>query len=90
MFFLIEYSDTGQEGGIMKKQTSIFTRNFRRIHKASGMSAYKMARLTGFSEASLSRWLSGKRTPHLGNIEILSLQYAVPMSAFFEEQNKCI
>lgn len=40
-----------------------FATNLRRLRLARGLTGYRLAKITGLSEAAISRYESGQRTP---------------------------
>ncbi len=75
------------------KDKSIFKNHLKAAMMSNGINSRGLARRTGLSEASISRYLSGEMTPKFSSItKIAEALHVDPMWLFNEEKpedNKC-
>ena len=60
-------------------------KKFEELLAANGLSAYKVAKATGVSQATLSQWKSGLYTPKADKLQKIADYFEVPISYFYED-----
>lgn len=60
---------------------------FVQLLQKHGLTAYKVSKDTGISQATLSDWKTGRAKPKIDKILILSKYFDVPIEFFVEEEN---
>jgi len=57
------------------------TAQLRKLIKESGMTQYRIGKMTGIDKATLSRFMSGDRGMHLDNIDAIAELLKVKLTA---------
>ena len=65
----------------------VFPQNLRKYMERNGESQYDISRLLGVSQATVSMWLSGARTPKLSMIERLCDHYHITRSELLDDKS---
>jgi transcriptional regulator with XRE-family HTH domain len=63
---------------------------FENLCKEKGVTAYKVAKATGVSTATLSNWKAGRSTPKTDKLQILADYFDVPLETFTSKRKKKI
>lgn len=59
---------------------------FEQLLKETGKTAYRVAKETGISTATLSSWKAGEYKPKLEKLRILADYFGVPIDYFLKEE----
>ena len=61
---------------------------FEQLCKEKHVSAYKVSKETGVHQSTLSDWKRGKATPKVDKLQKIADYFNVPVSVFFENEQK--
>ena len=61
---------------------------FQRLLEKYGITAYKVAKETGISTATLTSWKYGRYNPKFDKLMILAKYFGVPVEYFAEDDEK--
>ena len=63
----------------------IIGRNISRLLQESGMTQADLAEKIGLSESAVGKWVLGKGSPRMGNVQKMADLFRVPISTIIEE-----
>ena len=63
---------------------------FENLCKEKGVTAYKVAKATGISTATLSNWKKGRSTPKSDKLQLIADYFDVPLETFTSKKKKKI
>ena len=61
-------------------------KRFEELLKDRNISAYKVSKATGVSQATFSQWKKGDYTPKADKLQKIADYFSVPISYFYEDQ----
>lgn len=63
---------------------------FESLCKERGVTAYKVAKATGISTATLSNWKAGRSTPKADKLQLIADYFDVPLETFTPKRKKIV
>ena len=63
---------------------------FEKLCEERGVTAYKVAKATGISTATLSNWKAGRSTPKTDKLQLIADYFDVPLETFTDKKKRIV